>query len=52
LGDPPPRLPSKKMGAVQWLRPDIIGRVSHLHGEEMLRHAKLVSFEIDPLSEN
>ena len=40
---PPVDIGKKVTGTVQWLRPGIIGRVKHLRGEEMLRHAKLLS---------
>lgn len=37
-------LPAKgiKRPATQWVRPGLIGRVKHLRGEEMLRHASLL----------
>jgi len=33
-----------KRPVTRWVKPGIIGRVKHLHGEEDLRHASLQDF--------
>jgi hypothetical protein len=38
----------EKRPATQWVKSGLIGRVKHLRGEEMLRHASLQNFrEVD-----